>query len=114
MADPNVELERLIKAQKGSLVRRTKHKVYKFPEGQILVVASTPGDTRGSQNALAEAKRLLKVGVPSKKRKGRVQPKKSLAKRKKRVASFKFTFINPTPVKSWKEDLVKYLGESDR
>ena len=64
MADPKVMLEVLIEENAGELVRKRKHKVYRFPNGATFVVASTPECPFAYDNALAHLKRLLGITPP--------------------------------------------------
>lgn len=41
-----------IKEAGGVLIRRKKHSIYKFPNGKIISVSSTPSDRRAVENVL--------------------------------------------------------------
>ncbi|MBV8206160.1 MAG: hypothetical protein JO041_05150 [Acidobacteria bacterium] len=58
--NPKDQLMELLAANSFDLVRQRKHRVYRNPEGQTFVVASTPSDSRAWQNALGTLKRVLR------------------------------------------------------
>jgi hypothetical protein len=65
------------------LVRRRKHKVYKFPNGKTFVVANTPSDIHAASNQLTDLRRT--IGMTPKHKEGtRRRPRilKSAAKEK--------------------------------
>lgn len=56
------EIQSLLTQHGAVLVRADKHPVYRFPDGQTFVTASTPSDHRASLNALATLRSLLGIG----------------------------------------------------
>ena len=107
MENPMVELEKLIKAQNGCLVRKKKHQVFKFPSGEVLVVSSTPSDFRTIQNTLSEAKRLLGIKPSKNKDKGSLEKKRGARKAGLKPSFPSFHALNDLSVKDWKEVLVE-------
>lgn len=59
MADPEKQLNNLLRDNRFQLVRQTHHKVYRNPEGKVFVTSLTPSDYRWSQNALTTLKKVL-------------------------------------------------------
>lgn len=56
---PMKQLEQLIKENHGELVRQKKHRVYRFPDHRIFVMANTPSDHRAFRNNMRTLKRFL-------------------------------------------------------
>lgn len=56
------QVEELIREHGGGLVRSRKHRVYRFPDGRIFTISSTPSDTaRAEKNNLAELRNFLHI-----------------------------------------------------
>jgi hypothetical protein len=53
------ERARLLKQHGFVLVRETRHKIYRNPEGKTFVTPSTPSDARGVFNSLSDLKRVI-------------------------------------------------------
>ena len=104
MADPKDELERLIKENRGELVRHRKHKVYQFrDQGKTFVVPSTPECPFAYDNALAALKNVLGLNSPSRGKAGERREKRSRRKSKSRLY---FDYKSAIPIKTtWKDKL---------
>lgn len=75
----------LISAHGGKLVRSKKHQCFRFPDGRVFVISSSPSDVRAEQNQLAELKRFLgltnhetKVGERRERKPKRTRTKQSI------------------------------------
>lgn len=53
------EVGRLLTEHKAVLVRSRKHKIYKFPDGRIYTISSTPGNSDAAKNQLRDLNHLL-------------------------------------------------------
>lgn len=62
MADPSVEVARILKEHRAVLVRTNRHEVWKFPDGRIFTQPHTPSDWRTSANQLTDLRRMLGLG----------------------------------------------------
>jgi hypothetical protein len=51
--------DRLLKTCGATLARRTKHEVWRLPNGRTFVRAATPSDRRAGRNQLAMLRKLL-------------------------------------------------------
>ncbi len=76
MADRQ-SLEQLIAEHRGVLVRSKKHRIYRFPNGVVFTVASTPRCPRAYANAITELKRLLGLNDPDRGQPGNRRDRKS-------------------------------------
>lgn len=62
------EILRILK-QHGAVLTRTKtHRVWKFPDGRIHVMPSTPSDRRTWANQLAQLRKFLDLEKPERKK----------------------------------------------
>ena len=52
-----------LRAAGAVLVRESKHRVYRLPNGRALVISKTASDWRAEQNMLRDLRRLLR-GTP--------------------------------------------------
>ena len=114
MADPKTAMELLIEENGGRLVRRKKHKVYRFPNGLIFVHASTPSCPLADINALAALKRLLGIhppdrGAPGTRRNKRFKQKDALGSKTLPLANH-----IPSQVETWQDKLRLILLEDTR
>lgn len=55
------ESERLAKEHGGVLARQRKHRVWKFPDGRIFVMPSTPSDRKAEANSMSDLRRFLGI-----------------------------------------------------
>lgn len=60
--DPQVEVDRILKEYRATMVRHKKHQVWRFPDGRIYVQASTPSDFRSAGNNLRDLRKMLGLG----------------------------------------------------
>jgi predicted RNA binding protein YcfA (HicA-like mRNA interferase family) len=60
------EIEKLLHENGAVLVRQKKHRVYRFPDGREVVMASTPSDHRATLNKLTFLRRMLDGRLPEK------------------------------------------------
>lgn len=81
MPDPAVEVSRLLKEHRAVLVRTKRHQVYRFPNGRVFTMASTPSDFRAAANQLTDLRRTLGIdterGLPGERREKRCKPGRS-------------------------------------
>lgn len=59
MSNTERQHDRLLKEHGFELIRTTKHRVYRNPEGRVYVTSSTPSDWRVANNRLTALKRCL-------------------------------------------------------
>jgi hypothetical protein len=64
MANPEVEVDRLLRESGAVLARNKKHEVWKIPGGKTFVKASTPSDRRATANQLSDLRKVLEVEDP--------------------------------------------------
>lgn len=108
MANPKSTLERLIEEHGGVLVRKKKHKVYRFPNGSVFTVSSTPECSFAYDNALSLLKNLLGInppdrGSPGERREKRAKQKSTVMSGSSRLSSK--TVNSVPPFDTWKEKL---------
>ena len=60
------EIDKLLHENGAVLVRQNKHRVYRFPDGREVVMASTPSDHRATLNKLTFLRRMLDGRLPEK------------------------------------------------
>lgn len=60
------EIKKLLQENEAVLVRQNKHRVYRFPDGREVVMASTPSDHRATLNRLTFLRRMLDGRLPEK------------------------------------------------
>lgn len=53
------DIDELIRAHKGTLLRESNHLVFGFPDGRRFTMAATPSDTHAYKNCLADLRRFL-------------------------------------------------------
>jgi hypothetical protein len=58
---PQHEVFTILNDAGAVLVRQRKHKIFRFQDGRIWVIPSTPGDSRAWRNNLAGLRRHLTV-----------------------------------------------------
>ena len=96
------DVEALIKEHGGVLVRQKKHQVWKFPDGRIFTMASTPGDcVHAERNNMTDLRNFLGIAR---------EIKKNPNRRTKRGA-VKQTFApeKAAPLPDWKRKLAGLL-----
>lgn len=99
------EVEALIKAHGGVLVRSRKHRVYRFPDGRTFTLASTPGDAYcGERNNLADLRNFLGVKREIHKNPSRRHKHGGKPSRTRYIAP-----VPPTPLIDWKQKLAGLL-----
>jgi hypothetical protein len=103
MADPKISIEKIIKEKGGVLVRQKKHKVYRFPNGQVFTSSATPSCPLAYANALTSLKNLLGVHTPDRGTPGKRRTKSP--KTKQRMVVFAAKDSPPQPVATWQEQL---------
>jgi hypothetical protein len=59
MSDAEKQIEKLLKAFNFTLVRETKYKVYRDPEGRVFVTSKTASDFRWAKSAIADLKKII-------------------------------------------------------
>ena len=55
------QVEELLKQHGAKLVRHKKHQVWRFPDGRVYVMSSTPSDYRAEDNNLRDLRRMLGI-----------------------------------------------------
>lgn len=92
-------VEELIREYGGLLVRTKRHFVYRFPDGRIFILSSTPSDSHTERNSLADLRKFLGIKRESNKNPDR--------KRKTGVARFNPTVVSHVNTLDWKEKLYR-------
>jgi hypothetical protein len=103
MADPKSALEQLIEEHGGRLVREEKHKVFKFPNGEVFTTAKTPECPRSYRNAKSLLMTLLNLHPPDRGTPGERREKR--VKRKPLAGSKMLPYANHVRQHEWKETL---------
>ena len=62
------EILRILKQYNAVLTRSKTHRVWKFPDGRIHVMPSTPSDRRAWANQLAQLRKFLELEKPERKK----------------------------------------------
>jgi hypothetical protein len=56
----SAEIQYLLRLHRAVLIRERKDKIFRFPDGRIFVVATSPSDHRAERNNLATLRRLVR------------------------------------------------------
>lgn len=107
------EVEALIRAHGGVLVRSRKHRVYKFPDGRTFTLSSTPSDSiHAERNNLSDLRHFLGIRREIRKNPDRKPKSHGKAPRRRYVVP-----LAPVPVPDWKQKLsglIQFCRESWR
>jgi hypothetical protein len=101
MADKR-DLEQLIEAHGGVLVRSRKHRIYTFPDGTKFTAPSTPRCPHAYANAISALKRILNLNEPNR---GQVGDRRERRKKGMIHRPTNQQHSNTAPLPSWKDKL---------